>query len=245
MTNSRPNRAQRFYPYWGAGDAESYELLNRCTDPEGRLEALLQDLAPMDGRVVLDVGAGSGYHAARYAARSAHVYAVEPDPGMLQQMHARLSQEPCANISVLAAGAEDIPLREGCIHIAHARFAYFFGDEACVPGIAQVKRLLAPGGHFLVIDTNPDQGQFGELARQAYPEVFHPRYVPDHVAFYARYGFEHHVVHTTLRAPTREALARVLRADFPRHWPELLAQVNGSEMSYALSVFHLRQAQGP
>ena len=47
-------------PFWGPQQLELFELMARAIDPEERIPAALQALAPIEGRVMLDVGAGIG-----------------------------------------------------------------------------------------------------------------------------------------------------------------------------------------
>lgn len=67
------------HPYVGATDADAYEWLNRCTDPDGRLQDTMAGLASWKGRTLLDLGAGSGYQAVQFAESATRVFAVEPD----------------------------------------------------------------------------------------------------------------------------------------------------------------------
>lgn len=55
-----------------------YEIENQAADPEGRIEAAMAAVVPWDGKVVLDLGAGTGFHLARFHDAAAHVIAVEP-----------------------------------------------------------------------------------------------------------------------------------------------------------------------
>jgi ubiquinone/menaquinone biosynthesis C-methylase UbiE len=196
-------------------------------------------LAPLKGARLLDIGAGSSYHAMRYARYAAHVFALEPDPRMLSHLYARLATSSCGNISVLAADAENIRLPNASVDIAIARFAYFFGTPACLPGLAEVRRVLAPDGSLFVIDTDPARGQVGELARQVYPNLFHPGYRREHEAFFRAQGFSAYEVDTVLRLPSRAALSQVLRLDYPHLYDKLLVQVTGLELTYCLMVYHL------
>jgi len=130
------------YPYPGAENASAYELLDRCTDPDQKIEACLRATAPWAGRTVLDVGAGSGFHTVRFAATARHVWAFKPDQRLVQQMEQRLARQPAGNIAVLQAGAEAIPLTDASVDWVHARFAYFFGTDASLPGLAEVRHVL-------------------------------------------------------------------------------------------------------
>ena len=92
-----------------------------------------------------------------------------------------------------------------------------------------------------MIETNPDAGGFGGLARQAYPSVFHADFQRGIEDFYARQGFTAHCVATVSRAPDRETLANVFCMDYPHCWEQLLEQVPGLELPYGITVFHYRQ----
>ena len=233
--------AEQFYPYTGATNPTAYEYWNECTDPDYLLEKLMWDIAPIDGKMVLDVGAGSGFQAVRYASKAFRVFAAEPDPRMLRQIYLRLARHDVGNVSVMAASADEITLPTDSIDVAYARFAYFYGTEDCLPGLHEIQRILKPGGHFFVIDVNPDRGQFGQLSRQVHPTIYTRNYVEDRTDFYREYGFERFELDTVIRASSREMLGEVLKLDFADSYPDVLAEVEGTEMTYSLSVYHFKE----
>ncbi|MHB9031806.1 MAG: class I SAM-dependent methyltransferase [Anaerolineae bacterium] len=229
-----------FIPYPGAADPASYEALLDASDPAGLVERCIFRLAPPRGKTLLDIGAGSGYQAVRYARRTARVYALEPDPRMLALLYLRLAALPAPNVSVLAAGVEDLPLRDASVDLAVARLAYFFGTPACLPGLAEVKRVLAPGSSLCIVDYDPARGDIGALARTVYPGIFTTAYRSAHDTFYQGLGFSVHPVDTVLRLPSLAAAGRILRLDFPHLTDAQAAALPGLELSYALVVYRLR-----
>ncbi len=229
------------YPYPGAANASAYEHLNRCTDPDELLEKLMWGLAPIDEKVVLDIGAGSGFHAVRYAERASRVYAVEPDHRMLRQLTVRLNNSRLDNITGVTASAHAIPFRDASIDVVYARFAYFFGTEDCLPGLHEVKRVLKVGGHFLIIDADPDRGTYGQIARRMYPGTFHERYRQDHDQFYEAQGFVTYRVDTVFRAPSRRVLEKVFRMEYGDRNTEVIAGIEATELSYGMTVYHLQE----
>jgi SAM-dependent methyltransferase len=68
--------------------------------------------------------------------------------------------------SVLAGSAEEVPLADGSVDLVHARFAYFFGPRS-EAGVAEVARVLRPGGSFCVIDNDWEEGTFATWLRLA------------------------------------------------------------------------------
>lgn len=233
--------AEQFYPYTGATNPTAYEHWNECIDPDYLLEKLMWEIAPIDGKMVLDVGAGSGFQAVRYASQAFRVFAAEPDPRMLRQIYLRLAKNDVGNVSVMAASADEITLPSDSIDVAYARFAYFYGTEDSLPGLREIQRILKPDGHFFVIDNNPDRGQYGNLYRQAYPAIYTPTYVEERTDFYQEHGFERFEVDTVIRAPDREVLGEILTLDFADHYQEVLSAIEGNEMTYSLSVYHFKE----
>ena len=53
-------------------DPDGYEIENRAADPGNRIEAAMRAIAGWDGRDVLDLGAGTGYHIPGFAAGARH-----------------------------------------------------------------------------------------------------------------------------------------------------------------------------
>lgn len=230
------------YEYPGADDAETYEFENLAADPECLIEREMERHAPFRGSIMLDIGAGSGFHALTFAQQAAHVYAVEPAPGMLAQFRSRFTAHPRANVSLLAANAERIPLIDDSIDIAHARFAYFFGSGNCNPGIVEAKRLLKPGGHFFIIDNYLCRGDFAGFLQMAYGQDACLQQQNDE--FYRSRGFEASIIDSCWRTSSREVLRRIIAMEFPQTCVDpIMQQIDGTEISYSYSVYHYEKPQ--
>ena len=64
-----------------------YEVENRAADPDGLIEATMKTIASWDNKIMLDLGAGTGFHIARFHETARHVIAVEPhDASRLRAM---------------------------------------------------------------------------------------------------------------------------------------------------------------
>jgi len=143
---------------------ELYEKENDAIDHEGTLWRALDTTASWDGKDLLDLGCGTGYWLPRYATTARRVYGVEPDTTLLEAAASRTS-----NAEVHHGSAEHLPLADSSIDVVHARFAYFFPspDNDCSPGLAEVLRVLRPGGSLVVIDNDQQDGDFAELLRHS------------------------------------------------------------------------------
>lgn len=238
------------YDYIGAHDQETYDLENQIADPNRRIERFIETLAPIRGATIADIGAGGGYHACRFAETAAAVLAVEPAPRMLALLYGRLANERCANVSVLAMNAEQLPLRDAIVDLVHSRFAYFFGPErpatgarSCLPGIREALRILRPGGYFFIIDNCLVSGDFARiLAQHGYSRGRPDEMQRENDAFYAGQAFSNTTVDSEWRAPDRESLRRVMAMEFGAEAAEtIMASVDGARLSYHYRIYYRRR----
>ena len=200
----------RFAPNIG-GHPGSYELENEAIDRAGHVLAAMRELAPWAGKTIADLGCGTGYWLPVYAADAAKVIGIEPDPALRSGALARTASHSAAD--VLAGSAERIPMPDRSVDVVHARFAYFFPPGAHA-GLAEVLRVLRPGGHLVVVDNDYRWGEFARLlaASAARPPLETAAIVD---AWWRKRGARRHEVRSELRFASRADLAAVLRIELP------------------------------
>jgi SAM-dependent methyltransferase len=185
-----------------------YEWENRAQDVHGAVWTALREAVPWEGRDVLDVGCGDGFHLPLFAG-AATVTGVEPHAPLVARARTRLAGRP--GIRVLEAGAAALPLPDTSVDLVHARTAYFFG-RGCEPGLAEAQRVLRPGGAIAVVDLDATVPPYGDWMRADIP-----RYDPAAVeAFFAGQGFAMLRIPTVWRFPDRATRDAVLRIEFSR-----------------------------
>jgi SAM-dependent methyltransferase len=216
-----------------------YELENQALDPDGHLLAAMRARAPWAGRTLLDLGCGSGYWLGRYAGEAAEVIGVEPDPRLLPLAAGR---DPRAR--VLHGSAEHIPLAGQSVDVVHARFAYFF-PPGCDAGLAEVMRVLRPGGTLAVIGNDLQAGEFAELVRAA-GEALVPAGGEETDAWWAARGASRTTVRSSWRFASRTVFEAVLRMEFPlkvaNAW--LAARPGALGLSYSYTLFTVGKPAG-
>lgn len=190
------------------GNIELYEAENRAADPDGHVLAAMRARAPWAGRTLLDLGCGSGYWLGRYAGEAGEVIGVEPDPRLLPLAAAR---DPRAR--VLRGSAEHIPLGDRSVDVVHARFAYFF-PPGCDAGLAEVMRVLRPGGTLVVVGNDLAAGDFAGLLRAASGALV-PAGGQGTDAWWAARGADRSTVRSSWRFAGRNDFEAVLRMEFP------------------------------
>jgi SAM-dependent methyltransferase len=129
------------HDYVSRGFGPTTDLYERIRPeyPNAAVEILVRELGIARGRIVVDVGAGTGKLTRMLVRAGATVIAVEP----LAEMRDRLAEN--VPLAVPFDGtAERMALRDGSAHaitVAQA-FHWFDGDRA----LAEFHRVLAPGG---------------------------------------------------------------------------------------------------
>jgi SAM-dependent methyltransferase len=115
------------------------------------------------GRVVLDLGAGTGKLTRELLARGAHVVAVEPMAGMREQLRRVLAR---SELELLDGTAEELPLPAGAVDAATVAQAFHWFDGHAA--LAELHRVLRPDGWLAVVCNRRDlrtpvQGAIDEL----------------------------------------------------------------------------------
>jgi SAM-dependent methyltransferase len=139
--------------------AEAYDR-GRPEYPIQAIDWLTDGLGLQSGRLVVDVGAGTGKLTRALVPTGARLVAVEPVENMRRVLTRRL-----AEVEVLAGSAEAIPLRAGSADaiVVGQAFHWFDGPRALV----EFGRVLRPAGRLGLIWNRRDQRQQLEQAIDA------------------------------------------------------------------------------
>ena len=215
-----------------AGDPELYDVENRALDRDRLVLGAMDDLAPWTGRDLVDLGCGSGFWLPVYAGGGARVIGVEPDETLLPLARAR-----AAGVEVLHGSAEHIPLPDESVDVVHARFAYFF-PPGCDAGLAEVLRVLRPGGTLVVVDNDHRHGEFAELLA-ASPWAAYQGSADVTDAWWRDRRARRTEVLSDWRFDRRSDLEAVLRMEFPPQVadPWLAAHPDALALSYGYVLF--------
>ncbi len=132
---------QPLHDYVASGFAPSTELYEKIRPdyPEAAVAILVRELGIARGRIVIDVGAGTGKLTRMLAPTGATLIGVEP----LVEMRERFAEEVPTAVP-FEGTAEKMALRDGAAHAITVgqAFHWFDGERA----LAEFHRVLAPGG---------------------------------------------------------------------------------------------------
>jgi arsenite methyltransferase len=141
------------------GASRKLEATYQTPDVVGQRAATLNVLALQAGEQVVDIGSGPGLLAAEMAAQvgpAGRVVGLDLSDSMLalsRQRRSDLATNRC--LRFLKADAARLPFADGTFDVAVSTQVYEYVPD--VPaGLAEVYRVLRPGGRVLILDTDWD-----------------------------------------------------------------------------------------
>ena len=133
-------------------------------DPEGFLDRL----AVRPGDRVADLGAGPGFFTLPLAERvgpAGRVYALDVSAEMLDRLRAR---NPPEQVEIVQSEESRLPLATGAVGLALLAFVlHELHDPPAF--LAEVRRILAPGGRLVVLEWTPREEEMGPPLAERLP----------------------------------------------------------------------------
>jgi ubiquinone/menaquinone biosynthesis C-methylase UbiE len=161
--NDLPPNHHADYPQFGG--VFGYVAGLTMTVGRGRDARLVADLGDVDAADhVLDVGCGPGTAARMAARRGARVTGVDPAAPMLR-LAALLTRvrTPVGEIEWVRAGAERLTLTDESITVCWSLASVHHWPDLG-GGIAEVRRVLRPGGTFIALEKRTEPGARGNAS---------------------------------------------------------------------------------
>lgn len=224
-----------------------YEVENLGVDRAGVIETAMRSVRDWAGSDVLDIGCGTGFHLPMFARSARSVVGVEPYTPLAELARDRIARTVArstspsmpltrlAPVRVLECGAGSLELPAASIDVAHARWAYFFGP-GCEPGLAELARVLRPGGTAFVIDNDPTRSSFGSWFRRE-----HPGWDATAVErFWRRQGWTRVPLMIEWTFDSRADFESVVRIEFAPEHADLILHENPAVrgIDYAVNLWH-------
>jgi ubiquinone/menaquinone biosynthesis C-methylase UbiE len=114
-------------------------------------KALIAQGVPSSAHAI-DIGCGGGHLSFALAPHVARMVALDPSPGMLAAVAKAASARGLRQIETCQASAESPPFADATFQLACTRYSAHHWTRI-EKAVREIARVLAPGGHALVIDT--------------------------------------------------------------------------------------------
>ena len=142
-------------------EAKAYESADRVIWQKPDL--VVEQLGNVTGKVVADLGAGTGYFSRRIAYKGATVIAIDIDPRAIQWMQeqkARFPVELQDRLVIRQAEPDDPKLNPGEVDIVLLVNTYSYINNR-VPYFTKLMESIRPGGFVVIIDFKKKDTPFG------------------------------------------------------------------------------------
>jgi ubiquinone/menaquinone biosynthesis C-methylase UbiE len=137
---------------------------------------------------VLDVACGPGILACAFAKVVRHVTGIDLTPAMLDRARALAAEQQLTNITWQQGDVLPLPYTAGAFTLVTARFAFHhFLDPGAV--LAEMRRVCAPGGRVVVIDSAPATDKsdaFNQMEKFRDPSHVRALPIEEHLGLYRK-----------------------------------------------------------
>ena len=107
--------------------------------------------APQRPRRALDLGCGAGHLSFALAPQVEQLMALDPSPGMLAAVSRGALERGLSQIDTRCASAESLPYPDGSFDLVCTRYSAHHWSRL-ETAVREMVRVIAPGGHALLID---------------------------------------------------------------------------------------------
>jgi ubiquinone/menaquinone biosynthesis C-methylase UbiE len=189
--------------------AQYHELIAR----QSNLKAVIEEIAPIGGRDIVDMGAGTGRLSAVLAPEAKSLVALDAAEAMLQIAAARLHQAGLANWTMQVADHRKLPLADDSADLVVSGWSICYLTGSNVPNweenlkriVTEIKRVLRPGGAAIIFET---LGTGHETPSP--PDFLRPYYAK----LTDEYGFSHRWIRLDYPFENTEEAERLIRFFF-------------------------------
>lgn len=190
--------------------AEQYDLM---ISRQPSLLAVIEEITPIKGQDVIDLGAGSGRLTSVLAPHAKSILALDASAAMLEVNAQQLTQAGLSNWKTSVADHRNIPADDNSADVIVAGWTVCYLTSSEVPNnelnlekiILEMKRVLRPGGMIVIMET------MGTGYETPHPPEFLTQY---YSLLENRYGFSHKWIRLDYRFADLEEAERQARFFF-------------------------------
>ncbi len=124
----------------------------------------VREIVSLKGKIVADIGSGSGKSTFELARRAELVIGIEPEDAMADIAIKNTQELNLLNVAFKKGRATAIPLENGSVDVTASSTGAFYNDPDSIRRfVAEAERITRPGGHIVLIEIAP-KWYGGELA---------------------------------------------------------------------------------
>ena len=222
-------------PAWTDLDPDLHARLGEVIDPERKVLAALERIVPLAGKRIADVGTGIGHYPMLLARHTGRTYGIESDPALLDVARQRANDAHQPNLRIVEGGLDALPLRDEAVDIVLC--GLIEPDDTSLPAIAELQRVLRPGGRLVVV---------GYYGRDQVASLLAPEVVANALAatqrrtgWWLQHGFKIKVVHSRIDISDGATAMELLPRLYGDRARAFLMAPHPASLTLKLGLYHL------
>lgn len=220
-------------------DVAYYESLSVCQDPQDRIYRKLDRDLGVRGKVILDIGAGTGRLTIPMAGKARMVYALDILKPNLDLMMRKARKARLKNIKAIVAPFSRIPLPDNSVDMVTSLTAFPYHSENLDRDLKEIKRVLRPGGWMAFIDVHYSGSEQQHIRKNMNPE-YHMLAVKRHRKM-ARRGFRLSTVEVDFRFRTMKAVRDICGRFFGDEYTGYMFAKNKTTLRSMMAFYYKRK----
>ena len=142
--------------YFG-GIASEWDSISREFYGPGIRDRILEHVRPEPGKIIADLGAGTGFISEGLRDSPASIIAIDISKEMLQEMQSKF--QGARNIDYRVGEANHLPVKNGIVDYVLANM-YLHHVEDPPRAIREIYRIINPGGRLVLTDLDSHEYRF-------------------------------------------------------------------------------------
>lgn len=140
-------------PYNWDDRVEAWEQVAATPAFQSLQERILEEIDATPADVAVDLGAGTGLLTIPLADRVREVVAIDISPAMLDRLQQHARESRVTNLRCVEADLRVLPLEDESVTLAVSNYTFHhLPDSDKELALAEVRRVLAPGGRLVICD---------------------------------------------------------------------------------------------
>lgn len=144
------------------GKAGVYEGLVRAEDFRNDIFRQSTKIFNPRGKVVMDLGCGTGKYTIPFSKAAKKVYAVDISESMLKILEGKIEKKGIRNVEIIKSDYGKIDLPRQSVDLIFSAWSFPAHSKKWASDLSGLKRLLRKGGHLIFVD-NYHGGEFWEI----------------------------------------------------------------------------------
>jgi ubiquinone/menaquinone biosynthesis C-methylase UbiE len=224
-------------------NAVLYEKLSRCEDYNDDILRTLDKNFEFKGKIILELGAGTGRFTIPLAKRAKTIYALDNSKSMLGVLRKKIHAKKTRNIKILKSRYSRIPLRKESVDIVISVWSFPTHSRNWDKDMMQVDKVLRKGGMMIFID-NYKGGEYYRLrmhTKNKEDAKKFEKWGKDVHNWHQSRGFKNIVVNTLLNFGSKGNVEKICGPFFGFDISTRLLMLDKTKIRHKLSIFYKKK----